>query len=127
MRKQLLLIALFIALFTYASSILIEINRSKKLKYCFSKYVEISDLIEVSHLVSGEKEDLVDVYLYHNNQVIVHKQGHAQSEFKHNVTSGGDYQLCFIPYRDNVYYLSFEFFTHNEKGHTLNMAKDRKI
>lgn len=87
--------ALILTFATFANAILIEVNRNKKQKYCFSKYVETGDVIEASYVVSGEQEDLVDAVLFHENTLILQKHGHEAGDFKHNATGASKQNLKF--------------------------------
>ena len=108
------------------SSLLIETG--KKQSYCFYKRVDSSDELHASFVVSGENEEKVNAILYKPNGGVLfeshNSDGHDQ---KFQIEEVGDYKFCFFPHGTNSYYISFEFFTLYEKGHTLNLAKDENI
>lgn len=109
------------------SSILIETG--KKDRYCFYKNVDQGDTVHLSYIISGENEEKVNAILIDENQNrILYEQHNSDSgDFKQTNFNGGKVKLCFLPLNANNYYISFEFFTLLEKGHTLDMAKDQNL
>jgi hypothetical protein len=107
-------------------SILVETN-GRKQKYCYSKYIDTGDMIHISYIISGENEEKVNCVLSLNDKAIFHQEALESGEYKEESKESGEYTLCFLPLNTNNYYISFEFFTHFEKGHTLDMAKDENV
>ncbi len=109
------------------SSILVETG--KKDKYCFYKEIENIDTIHLSYVISGDNDEKVNVVLVHegDNKVIYEQHNSDAGEYKHENAVGGKHKLCFLPLHAGSYYISFEFFTHYEKGHTVDMAKDQNL
>ena len=109
------------------SSILVETG--KKDKYCFYKNIDSDDTVNVSYVISGDNDEKVNVVLVHeqDNKVIYEQHNSGSGEFKHEKTIGGKHKLCFLPLHAGSYYISFEFFTLLEKGHTIDMAKDQNL
>ncbi len=106
-------------------SILIE--TTGKDMYCYYKHITQGDTIHVSYIISGENEEKVNSVLEVDHKIIYHHESAADGDFKHQADIEGMYKLCFLPLSTNPYYISFEFFTEHEKGHTLDMAKDEHI
>jgi hypothetical protein len=108
------------------SGILIETGKQEQ--YCFYKNVDQSDKIHLSFVVSGDNEEKVNVVLVDDHDNILHQaHGADHGDFKGEAKSSGVHKLCFLPMNSNNYYISFEFFSEFEKGHTLNMAKDENL
>jgi hypothetical protein len=109
------------------SSILMKINGTQE-KHCFSKSVSYGDTINVIFIVTGEIEnEKTKAVLYGPKNELLYSEHSAEGEFHHDVNkSRGDYKLCFYPEQNREHYLSLEFYTKNEKGHLINMAKDGK-
>jgi hypothetical protein len=109
------------------NSLLIETDGVKQ-KYCFSKQITATDTIEISYIVSGETEEKIDMLFYDDQERLLFSRfGMSEGEYKDEAKMSGMFELCFKPTNNNVYYISFEFFTHYEKGHTLDMAKDENF
>jgi len=119
-------ILVFIFNLSLCYTILVETNKNKE-KYCYSKQIDKSDTINLSYIISGENEEKVNAVLSYDDHIIYHHENSVEGEFKGEAEHTGFYQLCFLPLNSNNYYISFEFFTNFEKGHTLNMAKDENF
>lgn len=119
-------IIISICQFLFISSVLIETG--KKQSYCFYKIVDSSDELHTSFVVSGENEEKVNAVLYNPSGGILfeshNSDGHDQ---RFTLKESGEYKLCFFPQSTNSYYISFEFFSILEKGHTLDLAQDNNI
>ncbi len=125
---KMLLFALTISItqLLLVSPLLVETG--KKESYCFYKHVDQEDELHVSYIISGENEEKVNAVLFDPNQQALFQTHDSEShEYKEKVKETGEYRLCFIPQAPNSYYISFEFFSLFEKGHTLDMAKDENI
>jgi hypothetical protein len=125
MKFLFLALSLYINL-SFISSLLIETGRKER--YCFHKMVDQDDKIHVSFVISGDNEEKVTAVLTDEQNNIVYEQHNADSgDFKGGIKKSGIVKLCFLPQQTHNYYVSFEFFTEFEKGHTLNMAKDENL
>lgn len=127
MKKFLIPIAiiLFFQMISLSNSILIE--TTGKPQYCFHKNIDAGDTLYLSYVISGENEEKVNCAITHNGNVFYHQENSEGADFKQEIRSSGIYTLCFHPTNDGSYYISFEFFTNFEKGHTLDMAKDENL
>ncbi len=127
-KKLLLSLALYAIICSLANSIYLH-TKSYKNEYCLQKTIDADDFIRVSYLITGDSdEEKADAQLFDpNNNPIFERKGESGGEFQHKSTDQGIYRLCFFIPNPGNNYISFEFFTDYEKGHTLDMAKDRKI
>lgn len=119
---QLLLINLWMI-----KSILIRTD-PRKAKYCYSKYIHLGNTINFSFVISADDDETVNVSLTDNNHasLLELKESNAH-DFRTQAGASGNYHLCFFPRSQKEYYLSFEFFSNEEKGHTLDLAEDTNI
>lgn len=127
MVQKILFCLLATSLISSVFSIYLQTKSYKNL-YCSTKQIENEDTIKLSYLITGDSDDeKVDVYLYDSdNNILFQKVGESGGEFHHKITKAGTYKLCFNVPKPGENYISFEYFTEYEKGHTLDMAKDRK-
>jgi hypothetical protein len=112
-----------------SKEILISIKEDTKNR-CFSKFIEFSDIIHLAFYVTGDDQsEIVDVRLHDpHGKLIYQVDSINQGQYKEEAKSAGKYKLCFLPkFRSLPHYISFEYYSAYERGHTLNMAKDRKI
>ena len=125
-KKLLLSIALFSTVCSLVNSIYLH-TKSHKNEYCMQKTIDGDDNSRVSYLITGDSdEEKVDARLFDpNNNQIFERTGESGGEYQHKSTEGGIYKLCFYVPNPGNNYISFEYFTDYEKGHTLDMAKDR--
>jgi hypothetical protein len=120
------LVIIFLINFNIFASILLETG--KKSQYCFYKVVNPGDSLHLSFVITGENEEKVNAVLVDSTNRVVYETHNSDSgDFKIDVNEPNDYKLCFIPLMTNLYYISFEFFSNFEKGHTLDMAKDENF
>jgi hypothetical protein len=126
-KKLLLCITQFSILFSLANSIYLH-TKSYKNEYCLQKTIDADDNIRLSYLITGDSdEEKVDARLFDpNNNPIFERKSESGGEYKHKASESGVYRLCFFVPKPGDNYISFEYFTDYEKGHTLDMAKDRK-
>jgi hypothetical protein len=109
------------------SSIIIETD-GRKSRYCVSKNFERSDTIEISYVVSGDQDEKISASFYDSHsQLLFEKSKEADGEYKGEAKETGVYKLCFFVLTDHKFDISFEFVSHYELGHSLNMAKDENI
>ncbi len=109
-------------------SILIGIDGTQK-NHCLSKYIDLSDIIHLNYLVTGEeKSDYTTVRIFNPSNKLIYEQFNKHDgELTEEAKESGHYKLCFYPETSRPHFVSFEFYTQYERGHTLNMAKDRKF
>jgi hypothetical protein len=115
-----------ISIIKLSKQILIGINEDTK-NLCFSKFIEYSDIIHLAFYVTGDDQnEKIDVQLHDPHGKQLYKMLNAnQGQYKDEAKSAGKYKLCFIPkFRSSPHYISFEYYSAYERGHTLNMAKD---
>ncbi len=124
-KKLFLSLALYTIICSTANSLYLQ-TKSYKNEYCVQKNCDYDDNIRLSYLITGDSdEEKIDAKLYDpNNNQIFEKKGESGSEFQHKVTQSGNFKLCFYVPNPGNNYISFEYFTDYEKGHTLDMAKD---
>ncbi len=119
----------FILMLTFKSilNILIGVDGTHKL-HCLSKHIDVSDMIHLNYLVTGEEDaDTTSVKLFNPNNIVIFEHNNKHDgELIQEVKDTGYHRLCFYPQSDKPHFISFEYFTQYERGHTLNMAKDRK-
>ena len=94
-----------------------------------TKDVEENDNINVSYLITGENdEEKIDAKLESpKGSIIVERVSEKGGDFKQVARETGTHKLCFFVPKPGENFISFEFFTLEEKGHALDMAKDGKI
>jgi hypothetical protein len=122
---RLFLYIIFINIHIYFS-ILIE-TYGKKHKYCFYKYIDQTDNINLSYIISGENEEKVSSFLKYKEEILYHQENKSTGEYRADAKETGTYELCFMPHSKDNYYISFEFFTNYEKGLIHEIAKDESL
>lgn len=125
-KRLLFSIALLSIICSLANSIYLHTNPNKN-EYCIQKTIDADDNVRVSYLITGDSdEEKADARLYDpNNNPIFERKNESGGDYQHKTTEQGNYRLCiYVPNPGNNY-ISFEYFTDFEKGHTLDMAKDR--
>lgn len=122
--KNLLLFSMF-ALIKYISSIYIH-TKSYKHEYCMTKDITESDTVHVSYIITGDNdEEKIDAKFTNPEGGIVQEiTNQSGGDIKHVVTHSGIYKICFHVPKPGENFISLEFYTIMEKGHTLDMAKD---
>ena len=90
------------------------------------KEIEENDSITISYLITGDSdEEKIDAKLTDSKgSLIEEKLNQSGGEIKQTAKEQGTYTLCFFVPKPGENFISFEFFTAFEKGHTLDMAKD---
>lgn len=128
MVKLLLCMALFTIICSLTNSIYLH-TKSYKNEYCLQKTIDSDDNIRLSYLITGDSdEEKIDARLFDpNNNAIFERRNESGGELQHKASESGVYRLCFFVPRPGDNYISFEFYTDYEKGHTLDMAKDGKL
>jgi hypothetical protein len=115
---------------------MVVLERSKE--YCINKDIEARDTLKFSYMVSGEKEDSIDVQLMENEYKLLYSNKDPDfgfrdnDDFSYNVLFSSNfnfyliidtYKLCFFSNSPKETVVSFGFFTLKESGHILNLAK----
>ena len=124
-KNSLIIFIIFSFLISNIYSFLYKIS-GKKDKYCFRKIIEENDTLSVSFVVSSENSDTIKVILTRlfNNEIIYIEDKTESGFFKSEKgEDGGKYELCFFPFSDNKFYISFEFDTILEEN-IKELAKD---
>jgi len=126
MVKIILLSLTILSILCTMSSIYLH-TKSYKNEYCSQKQIDSDDNIRVSYLITGDsEEEKVDARLFDpNNNIVFDRKNENGGEFQKKAIESGLYKLCFYVPKPGENYISFEYFTDFEKGHTLDMAKDR--
>ena len=108
------------------NSLMISLNNYNM--YCINKQLDSADTIKGSFICSGEKEDLIHVYLKNdNNEILYNNILENKYNFKGEFaieSKKGIYTMCFElkTYFDII--ISFDIYTLNETGHIVNLVKD---
>ena len=130
--------SLLLILFFEISSLMVVLERNKE--YCIIKDVDAIDTLKISYMVSGEKEDSINIQLKDSDDIIYYNNQEKNSiykdsgEFSLNVNNKSKnilifykkdvFTLCFNSLCPKETVISFEFFTLNESGHILNLANN---
>ena len=93
-----------------------------------SKDVYLDDNVHISYLITGDNgEEKFNVkFMNPVGEIIDEKLNENQGELKYTVKESGAHKLCFYVPTPGENYISFEYYTLEEKGHTLDMVKDGK-
>jgi len=100
-------------------------------EFCLHKDLKLSDVIKVNYIVSGENESSISAKLHGPfSATLFDIQNQNKGNFENEIQYDGNhdfkkgtYSLCFqSSSQENV--VSFEFFSHNEGGHIVNIAKE---
>lgn len=104
-------------------------TKSYKMEYCMTKDIDENDYINISYLITGDSdEEKIDAKLTSpKGQLMDEKLNESGGEIKMIARESGIHKLCFFVPKPGESFISLEFFTSQEKGHTLDMAKDGKI
>ena len=107
-------------------SITIETN-GRKDTYCFSKFVEQGDKLNLSYVVTGDdKTEKANAFIKDEDENTLFSLN-DESEgnyFENEVRKAGRHKVCFFGLEGKELYITMEFYTNNEKGHTLDLATD---
>jgi hypothetical protein len=124
-KLSLLIVILFIKSYI---SIIIETN-GKKDVYCFTKFVEEGDRLNLSYVVTGdENSEKLDAFVKDEDENTIYNSiQESEGNYSIDVMKAGKHKVCFSALEGKEYFISFEYYTHNEKGHTLDLAKDTNI
>ncbi len=81
-KNYILNVVLFILLnICHISCLMVVLERNKE--YCINKDIESGDTLKFSFMVSGEKEDSIDIQLKRNDKVVYSNQD-SNNRFKDN-------------------------------------------
>ncbi len=82
-------------------------------------------------MISGQEEDKTHTRIkgphstdYYDNKIIESQSFKSSEEIKIKIEFSGVYSLCFISKSNSDIVTSFEYFTANESGHLINIAKN---
>lgn len=127
------MLKLFLALLTLlllnisVNSIMV-VTKANKNKYCFTKHAVRTEQISFSFVTSSEDMEYVDVSLMDSHQnVLFQAKETEQGKFTGEVKESGYHTLCFFTLTKNEYYISFEFFTDEDKTNASILAKDTSL
>ena len=125
-KKTLILIFTILCCFNMNIKSIYLHTKSYKNEYCMSKDIEIDDSIHISYLITGDSdEEKIDAkFGSPENNTIKERLNESGGEFKIIARETGKHTLCFFVPKPGENFISFEFYTTQEKGHTLDMAKD---
>ena len=103
-------------------------TKAYKNEYCMTKDIELEDNINISYLITGDSdEEKIDAKLLDPEGTLIQERNAENAgEFKQIARKSGTHKVCFFVPKPGENFISFEFFTTEEKGHTLDMAKDCK-
>jgi len=107
-------------------SITIETS-GKKDSYCFSKLVEQGDKLNLSYIVTGDdKSEKCNALIKDEDENILFSLNDQPqgNYFEKEVNKAGKHTACFFGLEGKLLYISMEFYSNNEKGHTLDLATD---
>ena len=125
MAKILIITLTLFALISNICSIYLH-TKTYKNEYCMKKEINDDDTITISYLITGDSdEEKIDAKLTGpRGDLLEEKLNQSGGEIKLVTKEHGDFTLCFFVPKPGENFISFEFFTAMEKGHTLDMAKD---
>jgi hypothetical protein len=109
-------------------SIIVETDGKRDL-YCFTKFVEEGDILNLSYVVTGdENSEKVNAFIKDDDEITIYNTiQESDGNYSATIKKAGKHKVCFSSLERKEYYISFEFFTNNEKGHTLDLAKDSNL
>ena len=129
MIKHSVIIFIIISFFlTKINAFLYKISGNKD-KYCFRKIINENETLSLSFVVSSDNSETIKVTLTRlfNNEIIYKEEKTESGIFKSEKgEDGGKYELCFFPFSNNKFYISFEFYTIEEEN-IKELAKDIDI
>ena len=103
----------------------------RKKEFCIDKEINSGDSIILSYMISGQEEDKTHTRIkgphstdYYDNKIIESQSFKSSEEIKIKIEFSGVYSLCFISKSNSDIVTSFEYFTANESGHLINIAKN---
>ena len=119
-----ILLSIF-AILSNINSIYLHTKKNKN-EYCMSKFIDVDDSITISYLITGDsdEEKIDSKFVGPEGSLIGEKTNESGGLMKFVAKQKGEHKLCFFVPKPGENFISFEFFTANEKGHTLDMAKD---
>jgi hypothetical protein len=106
----------------------ILLSMNEKRQRCISKEIDAGDTLHLSFVVTGDdKSERTRVLLFEpDTHTIYQKENIEEGQFQTSTKKPGQYKLCFFSLSGKPHFISFEFYTTYERGHTLNLAKDGK-
>jgi hypothetical protein len=123
-----LFLSLLISQLQNILSVIIILEKNKE--YCLYKEIPGGEVLKGSYVITGEKQDTVTVWVEgpFNKGLFNNKDNKGRfsdkGEFIIPIEHHGTHTLCFHTKHANNILVSFEFFTLQESGHIINLAKD---
>jgi hypothetical protein len=127
MNFSIFLVTFILAFINFSQTLKVIVEKGRD--FCVNKEVEKDDILKGSFVISGEKEDSVQVTLIGPNSFLYYENKFGNylkpnGEFTITIETGGKYDLCFSNKYNHSSIVAFEFLTINESGHLLSIAKD---
>jgi hypothetical protein len=126
------LILLILFLLSTTNSLMIVLE--KNIEYCADKEINSGDSIKASYMITGKKQDQVKVTLkgphsmdYYTNVIENESIFKSSDDINLSIEYSGNYSLCFLTKKSSNTVVSFEYYTLNESGHLISLAKDEKF
>jgi hypothetical protein len=90
------------------------------------KNINSEDILRISYLIAGDiDEEKVDAKLYDpNNDIIFERKNENGGEYTQKTIQSGEYKFCIYVPKPGNSYISFEYYTEDENGGIIDMAKD---
>jgi hypothetical protein len=114
------------------NSLMIVLEKNKE--YCADKEINSGDSIKASYMITGKKQDQVKVTLrgphsmdYYTNVIESENIFKSSDDITLSIEYSGNYSLCFLTKKSSNTVVSFEYYTLNESGHLISLAKDEKF
>lgn len=116
---------------TYINTLMIVLDKNKE--FCITKEILQGDDIKASFMFSGKHQsDFYTVLKNPHSKILYENKVNTGSivkykdndEIRVSVTYSGEHALCFTAFKDSNAVVSFEFYTLNESGHIISVAKD---
>ena len=128
MKSSMLFIIITFIFFISTQSTLLKISSSKS-EYCFYKDILEEDTIHLNFIISSEQSEKVEVVFKSSGDgkdLYVEKEA-QNGEYKSEILPIGEYSLCFKSLESNEFFISFEFYSHNENGIVKELAQDKEV
>lgn len=123
---------IILVLFSTTNSLMIVLEKNRE--YCADKEINSGDSIKASYMITGKKQDLVKVTLrgphsmdYYTNSIENENIFKSSDDINLPIEYSGNYSLCFLTKKSSNTMVSFEYYTLNESGHLISLAKDEKF
>lgn len=118
-------ILILISIFNQITNISIYMEGDRD--FCFYKYFENENSLNLSYLISGEDQTNTRVSIVDPNNEEIYSNTKEEGTFNHKTTQVGDYRLCFFPDTRADNSVSFEFAGESDLAHLFKVAKGEEI